>query len=65
MRRSKAEAGLMFSYEPGKGFSSKEYHRGEYLSQLEKEAYERVRGAQEKAIAEGRELGPGAIKLVE
>lgn len=41
-----------------------EYHRDEYLQQLEKEALERAKEAQRKALAEGRELPPDAIRLV-
>lgn len=65
LRKQGAEVGELYKYSPEKGWHLEEYHRDEYLSKLQKQALEDAREAQRKALAEGRELPPDAIVLVD
>lgn len=65
LRKQGVEVGEIYKYTPEKGWHLEEYHRGEYISKLQKQALEDAREAQRKALAEGRELPPDAIVLVE
>ena len=40
MRKKGVDAGLLYKYSPEKGWHLVEYHRGEYLSKLQKKALE-------------------------
>lgn len=65
MREKGTDYGTIYEYKPGEGYIAKEYDRELYYRQLEYEAYERAKRAQEKALKEGRELPKGAIRLVD
>lgn len=63
-RESGLNIGEIITYEIGKGIQIKPFDREQYYQQLEIEAYERAKQAQQKLIEEGKELPPNAIKLV-
>jgi hypothetical protein len=65
LRKQGTEVGVLYNYSPEKGWHLVEYHRGEYLSKLQKQAFDDAREAQRKALAEGRELPPDAILFVD
>jgi hypothetical protein len=65
LREKGVEAGMLYKYSPEKGWHLEEYHRGEYLSKLQKKALKDAQDAQRKAIREGRELPPDAILLID
>lgn len=64
LRNKGVSSGVVYTYVPGKGMVREEYNKDLYLQELEKEAFERAKAAQEKAIKEGKQLDPDAIKLV-
>lgn len=63
MRESGVAAGILYQHSK-EGLQKIEYNREEYLQELEKAAFEKARDAQRKALAEGKELPPTAIRLV-
>lgn len=63
MRESGIPQGLLVLHENGRSIYVK-YNREEYLEDMEKAAYDRARAAQAQAIAEGRQLPRGALRLV-
>jgi hypothetical protein len=64
-RKKGVETGVMYKYSTDKGWHLEEYHRAEYMSKMQKKALEDAREAQRKALAEGRELPPDAIILID
>lgn len=63
LRKGGLDTGIIYKVSKG-GVESVEFNKEEYYSQLQAEAYERAKKAQEKALAEGRELPEDAIRLV-
>lgn len=55
----------MTSWSFEEGFKTEDYNREIYYKQLEREALERARKAQEKLLAEGKQLPLDAINLVD
>lgn len=64
LRESGVKTAILHNHVVGKGIETIEYDRDLYLQELEKQALKRAQEAQRKALAEGKDLPPGAIKLV-
>lgn len=64
LREKGVKSAIIKDVSIGEDTQTIEYDRDLYLQELEKRAYEKAREAQRKALAEGKELPKGAIRLV-
>ena len=64
MQERASQSGMIYKYNDKGVLEEVEFDKDAYYQMLEQEALEKAKEAQRKALAEGRELPPGAIKLV-
>lgn len=65
LRESGVKTAILYNHVVGEGLETIEYDRDLYLQELEKQALKRAQEAQRKLLEEGKDLPPGAIKLVQ